>query len=102
MDKSISFQDGVLVQKFVEDVDPILDHNALLRTIPQTRTDGLKHKATIPVAVLYQWMSEAWDAGHALRFGGEEFNELVARKLRDPNYKYLLVDGPSHRVGYGD
>lgn len=86
-----------------QDVEPILEDNARLRGIEQTSGD-LRHKATIPLNVLHMWLEEEWRAGNkGLRWDTEEFDIVINRKLADPDWAHLLVDGPRHRVGwFGD
>ena len=85
-----------------DDVEPMLDHNKMLQTMEQTRTDGFKHYASIPNIVMVMWLNEAWNSGHNVRYLSSEWDEIVARKLADPEWAHLLVGGPSHRVGWGD
>lgn len=86
----------------VQDVEPILEQNKLLRSMEQTNTDGLKHVASIPVNQINQWLNEEWARGNTtIRFEGQEFEELIARKLADPEYAYLRVDGPTTSMGFG-
>lgn len=86
-----------------DDLDPFLDLNAALRTMEQDRKSDFRHHASIPNIVLTQWLNEEWNKGnHNIRFLSEEFNQLVERKLQDPDWAYLRVDGPNSRVGYGD
>jgi hypothetical protein len=82
------------------DVEPILERNKLLRTITQTNTDGLKHAATVPNEVAVGWLNEEWKRGNMLRYMSKEWKELVARKLQDPAWRDLRVDGPVWRTGY--
>ena len=86
----------------VDDVDPYLDHNKMLRSMEQTRTDGMKHHASIPPLILVKWLNEQWAQGSDIRYLSKEFDDIIDKKLKDPEWAYLLVDGPSHRVGYGD
>ncbi len=83
-----------------EDVESVLERNALLRTMEQTNTDGLTHVATIPNAIMLQWLNEEWMRGNDVKYLSKEFNEIVDRKLKDPDWAHLLVGGPRHRVGY--
>jgi hypothetical protein len=83
-----------------QDVGPILEENKALRSQEQTNSD-LRHKARIPLNVLHMWLQEAWDHGNSgIQWGSEEFDLLINRKLADPDWAHLLVDGPRHRVGY--
>ena len=84
-----------------DDVEPVLDHNKMLRAMEQTNTDGLKHKASIPNVLMVKWLNEEWVRGSNIRYLSEEFEQLIARKLKDPEYAYLLTGGVSHRAGWG-
>lgn len=84
-----------------DDVEPMLDHNALLRTMAQPNTDGLKHVASIPNVIMVKWLNEQWQRGSNVRYLSREWDEIVKKKLKDPEWAYLRTDAPSHRVGYG-
>lgn len=76
----------------VQDVEPILENNKRLRSLPQ-KSDWGRHIASIPNILIEKWLFEEWAFGNkALMYGGKEFGELIARKLRDPEYAYLRVD----------
>ena len=71
---------------------PILDRNAALRAQPQ-RSDFGRHIASIPNVILVRWLNEEYARGNTdLRMFTPDFNELVARKLADPDWKHLRVD----------
>ena len=75
-----------------QDVEPILERNKALRGERQ-RSDWGRHIASIPNAILVKWLNEEYAAGNTqLRMFTAEFNELVARKLRDPDWAYLRTD----------
>jgi hypothetical protein len=75
-----------------QDVEPILKRNHALRGEPQ-RSDWGRHVATIPNVILVRWLNEEYARGNArLRMFTREFDELVARKLRDPDWKFLRSD----------
>ena len=84
-----------------DDVEPILEHNKMLRGMEQTNTDGMKHKASIPNVLMVKWLNEEWTRGSNIRYLSEEFEQLIARKLKDPEYAYLLTGGTAHRMGWG-
>ena len=85
----------------VQDVEPVIDENAILRAMEQTNTDGLKHFAQIPENVINQWLNEEWAKGNTtMRLWDDEFEFLLARKLDDPDNAKFLVSGPSHRIGW--
>ena len=69
-----------------QDVDPILERNAALRSARQ-RSDWGRHVARIPNVILVRWANET-----GLRPFTPEFNALVARKLADPDWKHLRTD----------
>lgn len=75
-----------------QDVEPILERNKALRSQPQ-KSDWGRHVATIPNVILVRWLNEEYAAGNvSLRMYTPEFNELVARKLADPEWAYLRTD----------
>jgi hypothetical protein len=84
-----------------DDVEPYLERNKLFRSMEQPNTDGLKHKASIPNIIMVKWLNEAWQSGRNVRYLSPEWDEILAEKLKDPDYAYLLVDSPAHRVGWG-
>jgi hypothetical protein len=83
-----------------DNVEPVLEHNKKLRALEQTNTDGLKHIASIPNVIMVRWLNEEWMRGSHVRYLSAEWDELVAKKLNDPEWAFLRVDGPSHRVGW--
>ena len=75
-----------------QDVEPVLERNKQLRGETQ-KSDWGRHVASIPVVELLKWLHEEWNKGNrTIRMFGKEMDELVERKLADPNYKYLRVD----------
>ena len=47
-----------------------------------------------PVNIINQWLNEEWARGNvSLRLAGPEFDALVARKLRVPEWRFLRTDG---------
>jgi hypothetical protein len=83
---------GTVIAGATQDVEPILKHNQYLRGEPQ-RSDWARHVATIPNVILLKWLNEAHARGNtALRMFTKEFDALVARKLADPDWKYLRTD----------
>jgi hypothetical protein len=81
-----------------QDVEPILERNHLLRSMPQPprrRGDWGRHVATIPNVILVRWLNEEYARGNVqLRMFTTEFDALVARKLSDPDWKFLRTDKP--------
>ena len=94
--------DHKIVALTMQDVEPILERNAMLRSMEQ-RSDWGRHIASIPNVIITQWLNEEWARGNAdLRFASKEFDELVARKLRDPEWQYLRTDAKANGIlGFG-
>lgn len=75
-----------------QDVEPILERNRMLRGERQ-RSDFGRHVANIPNVILVRWLNEEYARGNReLRMFTPAFNELVACKLQDPDWKHLRVD----------
>lgn len=75
----------------VQDVEPILEQNKELRSYRQ-ESDFCRHKATIPNVLIEKWLHEELDKGNVtLKLDSEEFERLIDRKLKDPDYAYLLT-----------
>lgn len=87
-------QDGrELTISRTQDVEPILENNKRLQTEPQNRTTPFRHVASVPNVILERWLNEELARGNrAIRWGSKEFDELVAKKLKDPDWAYLRVD----------
>jgi len=83
---------GTVIASTTQDVEPILERNRRLRGEPQT-SDWGRHVASIPNVILLKWLNEAHAGGHTgLRMFTKEWDALVARKLEDPDWKYLRTD----------
>ena len=79
----------LIIAHSLQDVEPILEHNKALRSMPQ-KSDWGRHIASIPNVILTKWLNEA--NSPTLRMFSKEFDELVAKKLRDPDWAYLRTD----------
>jgi hypothetical protein len=80
---------GTVIASTTQDVEPILERNKTLRGMPQ-RSDFGRHVASIPNVILVQWLNEEHARGNtALRPFTRGFDELVARKLADPDWAHL-------------
>lgn len=85
-----------LVVRSYQDVEDIIENNKRLQNEPQ-KSDWGRHVASIPNNIYLQWLNEAWAAGNvALKAYSKEMDEIVARKLRNPDYAYLRTDNPSN------
>ncbi len=86
-----------LTIEHVQDVEPVLERNAAMRGEAQ-RSDWGRHIASIPNIVIVQWMNETG----VLPFT-REFDEIVARKLKDPDWAHLRTDSAAVQgfMGFG-
>lgn len=82
-----------------DDVEPFLEHNKRLRSMGQ-KSDMMRHVASIPNVICVKWLNEEWRRGNHIRYLSEEWDQIVAKKLQDPDWAYLRVDGPSHVMGW--
>lgn len=76
----------------VQDVEPILERNKLLRSERQ-KSDWGRHVAEIPNVIYVKWLDEEHARGNtSLRLFTPEFDAIVQKKLRDPEWAYLRTD----------
>lgn len=80
----------------IQDVEPILDRNKQLRSIPQ-KSDWGRHVASVPNVILTKWMNEDWERGiNWVVMSATERSEyelrLIERKLKDPEWAFLRTD----------
>ncbi len=77
----------------VQDVEPILEDNKRLRSEEQSRKSSFRHIARVPNVIIERWFNEERARGNTtIKWGREEMDRLIARKLRDPEWAYLRVD----------
>ncbi|MGE5165142.1 MAG: hypothetical protein ACM3IH_14110 [Sphingobacteriales bacterium] len=97
----VDIGDNRIVVASEDDVEEVLDHNKFLQTIEQ-KSDWGRHVADIPAIILTRWLNEEWNRGNTtIRVGGEEFMQIIKRKLQDPEWKYLRTDCRSAMIGHG-
>ena len=83
-----------------QDVEPILEWNKRARSQEQ-RSDLGRHVARIPNVILVKWFEEEMARGRTgLRMFTPEFDEIVQRKLDDPEWFYLRTDRPALQAGW--
>lgn len=85
-------RDRVLTVDRTQDVEPFIEHNKKLKNEAQSRKASFRHIGSIPNIFLEKWMNEEYARGHLIRWWGPEMDELIAKKLRDPDYSFLRVD----------
>lgn len=89
-----------LAIEHVQDVEPILEHNKMLRTMEQ-KSDWGREIAEIPNVIMLRWLNEEQAKGNTtIKLLGEEMDKLVARKLKDPDWAYLRTDRPALQAGW--
>jgi len=89
LDRAPRARDSILVVRSMQDVEPILEANKRERQVEQ-RHDCMRKIASIPNVVLLGWLYDEHKRGNTgLRLFSPEFNEIVGRKLRDPDWVAL-------------
>lgn len=90
-----------LTIQHVQDVEPILEHNKILRGMDQ-KSDVMRHIASIPDVIYLQWFEDEQKRGNtSLKIYSKEFDEIVHKKLKDPEWAYLRTDKPALLLGFG-
>ena len=79
-------KDSAIIADSWQDVEPILERNKWLRSQRQ-KSDWGRHVATIPNVILMRWLNEEHARGRTdLALFSKEFDEVVKRKLNDPDW----------------
>ncbi|MGX1362582.1 hypothetical protein [Bradyrhizobium elkanii] len=89
--------------EMVQDVEPILEHNKMLRSLAQ-KSDWGRHVASIPNVIMTRWLNEELERGNTtIKMFGPEMDALVDRKLKDPEWAYLRTDSAQVQgfLGFG-
>jgi len=85
--------DGSVTVQRVQDVEPVLEANKFLQGEPQNRSEVFRRVASIPAIIIEKWMAE--DGAPVLSMPADEFGRYIAKKLRDPENRWLrTVDKP--------
>jgi hypothetical protein len=79
--------EGRVVIRRVQDIEPILDVNKALQNEAQKWAGDFHHIGTIPNVILEKWMNE--EGANVLKMGSDEFGQFIKRKLRDPDNMWL-------------
>ena len=85
-----------------QDVEDIIERNKRLANEPPRQFDWGRLVATIPHGVRFKWWIEETNGNPEMPIFSARFeNEIVAKKLEDPEWRYLRVDlGPSYNLGW--
>jgi hypothetical protein len=90
-DVSLDRDEKLIVARSWQDCDAILEENKEARS--ERQTGDFRRVAQIPNGILVQWLNEEWARGNlTLRLHGKEMDELIARKLKDPDWQHLRTD----------
>lgn len=80
-----------------QDITDIIDRNKELQTLMQDPKSDWRHTASIPNVVYAKWVQEEWDRGNKItQIYGPQMEEIIKRKLADPDNKWLRTDNPSN------
>jgi hypothetical protein len=87
----------------IQDVEPIIEHNKLLRSMPQ-KSDWGRHVWNLP-NVMYEKFFKEYNEGRSkpdLRLFGPEFTQYVNKRMQDPEFAAFRTDdrSTSYRIGY--
>jgi hypothetical protein len=89
-----------LAIEHIQDVEPILQWNDRARGDEQ-HCDWGRHVARIPNVIYVRWLNEEHARGNvALRMFTPEFDQIVQKKLGDPEWAYLRTDRPKLQAGW--
>ena len=92
--------DGAVAIEHIQDVEPILERNKMLRGEEQ-KSDWGRHVASIPNVIYVKWLDEEHARGNtSLRMFTPEFDLIVQKKLQDPEWAYLRTDRPKLQAGW--
>ena len=89
-----------LAIEHVQDVEPILNWNREARREEQ-HSDWGRHVARIPNVIYIRWLDEEHAKGNVnIKPFSKEFDDIVQKKLQDPEWKHLRVDRPALQAGW--
>lgn len=88
-----------LAIEHVQDVEDIIEWNKQARTEDQ-KSDWGRHIARIPDVIYLKWFDEEHAKGNPVRMYSKEFDEIVHKKLQDPEWAYLRTDKPALIMGW--
>ena len=85
-----------------QDVEDIIENNKRLASETPRQNEWMRHIATIPHNIRFKWWIEETNGNPEMPIWSLRFeNEIVAKKLEDPEWRYLRVDtGPSNIIGW--
>jgi hypothetical protein len=88
--KTVFHRDGY---ERTQDVEAIIENNKRLQNEEQRRDVPWRHVASIPNIIMEKWLREEWERGnHGIKWSSPEMDDLVQKKLQDPDWAYLRTD----------
>jgi len=82
----------VLATERWQDCEAILDDNKRMQA-GERQVGAMRLTSQIPLIVIEWWLREAWQRGQiGLKMVDREFDEIIFRKLKDPDWKWLRTE----------
>jgi len=79
----------LLASERVQDVEAIIEENKRMQN-GEKQVGNWRLTSVIPLIFVEKWLNEERERGNiGIKFCDEEYDKLVAKKLRDPDYKWL-------------
>ena len=73
----------------IQDCEAILEENKRMQN-GEKQVGDWRLTSQIPLVIIEKWLNEAWMRGQVgLKMADREFDEIIMRKLRDPDWKWL-------------
>jgi hypothetical protein len=73
----------------VQDCEAILDDNKRMQN-GEKQVGDFRLTSQIPLIWIEKWLREEWERGNVgLKLADREFDGIILKKLRDPDYKWL-------------
>jgi len=86
------WDNGDLTVHSYQDVEDIIEANKRAQNADK-QTGDFRKIASIPNNILLQWLNEEWARGNIdLKWSSPEFDAMIQRKLRDPDWRHLRTD----------
>ena len=86
---TLRIDDRDLIVHSYQDVEDIIEDNKRWQNAGK-QTGEWRKTSSIPNNIILQWLNEEWARGNTtIKLFGEEFDRMVARKLADPDWKWL-------------
>jgi len=75
-----------------QDCEAVIDANKRMQN-GEKQVGPWRLTAQIPPIFILMWLNEEWARGNiGLKFADQEFDQIIFKKLRDPDYKWLRAN----------